>query len=108
MSTKEKFTEEIKNAYSFKEDYITLGDAVYAGECINNLYVIVPLKTLNRHGLITGATGTGKTKTLQVRQAITFYSKPQHSVRKVYLAECIGILFCRFTILCLMEWRRGW
>ena len=35
-----------------------------------------------------------------------FYSKLQHSVQKVYLADCIGILFYRFTILCLMEWRR--
>ena len=66
MSTKEKFTEEIKNAYSFKDDYITLGGTILEGECINNLYVNVPLKTLNRHGLIAGATGTGKTKTLQV------------------------------------------
>jgi len=66
MSTKEKFIEEIKNAYSFKDDYITLGGTIYEGECINNLYVNVPLKTLNRHGLIAGATGTGKTKTLQV------------------------------------------
>ena len=66
MSTKEKFTEEIKNSYSFKDDYITLGGTIFEGECINNLYVNVPLKTLNRHGLIAGATGTGKTKTLQV------------------------------------------
>jgi hypothetical protein len=66
MSTKEKFTEEIKNAYSFNDDYITLGGTIFEGECINNLYVNVPLKTLNRHGLIAGATGTGKTKTLQV------------------------------------------
>ncbi len=66
MSTKEKFIEEIKSAYSFKDDYITLGGTIYEGECINNLYVNVPLKTLNRHGLIAGATGTGKTKTLQV------------------------------------------
>lgn len=66
MNIKEKFTEEIKNAYSFKDDYITLGGTIFEGECINNLYVNVPLKTLNRHGLIAGATGTGKTKTLQV------------------------------------------
>jgi hypothetical protein len=66
MSTKEKFIQEIKNAYSFKEDYITLGGTIYDGECINNLFVNIPLKTLNRHGLIAGATGTGKTKTLQV------------------------------------------
>jgi len=66
MSAKEKFTEEIKKAYSFKDDYITLGGTIFDGECINNLYVNAPLKTLNRHGLIAGATGTGKTKTLQV------------------------------------------
>jgi uncharacterized protein len=66
MSTKEKFIEEIKNAYTFKEDYITLGGTIFNGECINNLFVNIPLKTLNRHGLIAGATGTGKTKTLQV------------------------------------------
>jgi len=66
MSIKEKFIEEIKNAYSFEEDFFTLGGAIFEGECVNNLYVNVPLKTLNRHGLIAGATGTGKTKTLQV------------------------------------------
>ena len=36
------------------------------GETLSNAFVKVPLKTLNRHGLIAGATGTGKTKTLQV------------------------------------------
>ena len=66
MSIKAKFEEEIKTAYSFKGDYITLGGAIYEGECINNLFVNIPLKTLNRHGLIAGATGTGKTKTLQI------------------------------------------
>ncbi len=66
MSTIEKFTEEIKNAHSFKDDFITLGGAIFEGECINNLFINIPLKTLNRHGLIAGATGTGKTKTLQV------------------------------------------
>jgi len=32
----------------------------------HNAHIKIPLKTLNRHGLISGATGTGKTKTLQV------------------------------------------
>ena len=35
-------------------------------ETITNAFVKLPLKTINRHGLIAGATGTGKTKTLQV------------------------------------------
>lgn len=66
MNTKEKFIEEIKTAYSFKEDYFTLGGTIFEGECIINSFINIPLKTLNRHGLIAGATGTGKTKTLQV------------------------------------------
>jgi DNA helicase HerA-like ATPase len=66
MNDKEKFVEEISSSYSFEGDYITLGGAIYEGECINNLFVNIPLKTLNRHGLIAGATGTGKTKTLQI------------------------------------------
>ena len=36
------------------------------GQTIKDAFVNVPLKTMNRHGLIAGATGTGKTKTLQV------------------------------------------
>ena len=36
------------------------------GEVMENTVIHLPLKTMNRHGLIAGATGTGKTKTLQV------------------------------------------
>lgn len=36
------------------------------GKDIVDVQVRVPLSTLNRHGLIAGATGTGKTKSLQV------------------------------------------
>lgn len=36
------------------------------GACLTNTLVRVPLETLNRHGLIAGATGSGKTKTLQI------------------------------------------
>lgn len=43
-----------------------MGAAMYEGETVTDAYVKIPLKTLNRHGLIAGATGTGKTKTLQV------------------------------------------
>ena len=66
MKTTETFQKDINEGNSFKGDYITLGSAMLDGKTISNTFVNVPLKTMNRHGLIAGATGTGKTKTLQV------------------------------------------
>ncbi|MGH1388457.1 helicase HerA-like domain-containing protein [Kordia sp.] len=66
MSSKYNFIEHIEKGYVTKGDYITMGAAMYEGETVTDAYVKIPLKTLNRHGLIAGATGTGKTKTLQV------------------------------------------
>ena len=66
MSRTETFFNHIKDGNTFKGDFITLGSAMLDGETIKDAFVKVPLKTLNRHGLIAGATGTGKTKTLQV------------------------------------------
>lgn len=66
MSQKDEFIKSIKDGNTFKGDFITLGAAMLEGETIGEAHVKVPLKTLNRHGLIAGATGTGKTKTLQV------------------------------------------
>ncbi len=66
MSRKEEFFNHITEGYQSKGDYIILGSAMLDGETVNEAFVKVPLKTLNRHGLIAGATGTGKTKSLQV------------------------------------------
>ncbi|KAB7531544.1 DUF853 family protein [Flagellimonas olearia] len=66
MDNKEKFFEQIEQGYTTKGDYITVGAGMLDGETITNAFIKIPLKTLNRHGLIAGATGTGKTKTLQV------------------------------------------
>ena len=66
MSSKDDFRLYIDEGYTTKGDYITIGAAMLAEEAITNAFVKIPLKTLNRHGLIAGATGTGKTKTLQV------------------------------------------
>jgi len=66
MSQQEKFFEYINNGYHTKGEFMELGAAMLGEETITNAIVKVPLKTLNRHGLIAGATGTGKTKTLQV------------------------------------------
>lgn len=66
MSTKDEFYAHIEKGYTTKGDFITMGAAMLAGETVSGAHVKIPLKTLNRHGLIAGATGTGKTKTLQV------------------------------------------
>ncbi|NNF35608.1 MAG: DUF853 family protein [Saprospiraceae bacterium] len=63
---KEKFTGEIKDGYAFKGESIIMGGAMIDGEVLTENFIRIPLKTLNRHGLIAGATGTGKTKTLQI------------------------------------------
>ncbi|MGB5363557.1 MAG: helicase HerA-like domain-containing protein [Aureibaculum sp.] len=66
MKSKETFFNYINDGYKTKGEYITLGAAMLGEETITDAFVKIPLKTLNRHGLIAGATGTGKTKTLQV------------------------------------------
>ena len=66
MTTTEEFFNHINTGYTTKGDFITLGSAMLEGETLTNAFVKLPLKTLNRHGLIAGATGTGKTKSLQV------------------------------------------
>src|SRR6185503_15928319 len=45
---------------------LTLGAPLHGGECLPEPLVRLPLAMANRHGLIAGATGTGKTKTLQL------------------------------------------
>ena len=66
MNRKEDFSNQINEGYTFKGGFITIGGAILDNEVLPNTYVNIPLKTLNRHGLIAGATGTGKTKTIQV------------------------------------------
>lgn len=66
MADKNKFIEDIKTGYSFKGDSVKIGAAMLDGEVVSEAGIFLPLKTMNRHGLIAGATGTGKTKTLQM------------------------------------------
>lgn len=63
---KESFLDQITKGYFAKGESLILGGALLDGEAIADAHVKIPLKTLNRHGLIAGATGTGKTKTIQV------------------------------------------
>ncbi|MFC6269107.1 helicase HerA-like domain-containing protein [Frigoriflavimonas asaccharolytica] len=66
MADKAKFIQELSTRYTPKGEFITLGKGMFNGEIVTEVDVTIPLKTINRHGLIAGATGTGKTKTLQV------------------------------------------
>lgn len=63
---KEAFFDHITSNYAPEGAAITMGAAMLEGEALTHAYVKIPLKTMNRHGLIAGATGTGKTKTLQI------------------------------------------
>src|SRR5688500_662073 len=60
------FGKTIGDAYRFEGDSIELGRGVHDGAVVPEAVVRLPLATSNRHGLIAGATGTGKTRTLQL------------------------------------------
>lgn len=66
MANKAAFSEAIQQGYTFSGNALVLGGAMVDGEAVPGLQVKIPLRTLNRHGLIAGATGTGKTKSLQL------------------------------------------
>jgi DNA helicase HerA-like ATPase len=60
------FRSEMAAGYTFDEPVIVLGSPIQGDEVLSEVRVQVPLSRVNRHGLIAGATGTGKTKTLQL------------------------------------------
>jgi uncharacterized protein len=66
MELKDRFIDSIKSGYTFKGESILLGSAILDGDQETGCKIKIPLRMMNRHGLIAGATGTGKTKTLQV------------------------------------------
>ena len=66
MANKEAFVQSVQEGYQFKGEHFRIGTAMLDGEILAGSDVLLPLRTMNRHGLIAGATGTGKTKTLQV------------------------------------------
>lgn len=63
---KEAFIEQISKAYTFQGSSIILGCGMYEGQVVKETIIKLPLRMMNRHGLIAGATGTGKTKSLQL------------------------------------------
>lgn len=66
MPNQSSFLQTVTTGYQFKGDRVKIGSAMLNGEVVTGADVFLPLRTLNRHGLIAGATGTGKTKTLQM------------------------------------------
>src|SRR4051812_35254881 len=66
MANAASFQELINSGYTFKGESAKIGVAMLDGVAVPGADILLPLKTMNRHGLIAGATGTGKTKTLQM------------------------------------------
>ena len=62
----DSFDTAIRAAYEFDGGEVKLGAAMHDGATLPDAVIRFPLAMLNRHGLVAGATGTGKTKTLQV------------------------------------------
>lgn len=65
MSLPDELIKNMQDGYATTGASLVLGAPLYNGECAAAAPVKVPMRTMNRHGLIAGATGTGKTKTLQ-------------------------------------------
>ncbi|WP_371677537.1 helicase HerA-like domain-containing protein [Streptomyces sp. NBC_01276] len=57
---------QIAAGYAFTGPALELGALLWDGACLPDRQIRIPLSMLNRHGLVAGATGTGKTKTLQL------------------------------------------
>ncbi len=61
-----KVMDAARAAFPAASNAVTLGAIVHDGECQPEPIVSIPISMVNRHGLIAGATGTGKTRTLQL------------------------------------------
>ncbi|HEY0371716.1 MAG TPA: helicase HerA-like domain-containing protein [Thermoanaerobaculia bacterium] len=60
------FDETYKTAYGFTDPGIDVGHVLREGSATGDLPIRIPLRMMNRHGMIAGSTGTGKTRTLQL------------------------------------------
>src|SRR5580765_6474851 len=77
MADQSAFLSAVKTGYSFKTESVKIGIGMLNGKPVTGADINLPLKTMNRHGLIAGATGTGKTKTLQmISEALSNASVP--------------------------------
>lgn len=64
--SRESFIASMNASYTSPGATIYLGAGVLEGQIIADAKINVPLRMMNRHGLVTGATGSGKTRTLQL------------------------------------------
>ncbi len=60
------FDETYRAAYSFTDPCLEVGHVLRDGTPAAELPIRIPLRMMNRHGMIAGSTGTGKTRTLQL------------------------------------------
>ncbi|MEU4091241.1 helicase HerA-like domain-containing protein [Streptomyces sp. NPDC026673] len=75
----------IAEGYAFTGPALELGALLWEDRVLPGAPVRVPLAVLNRHGLVAGATGTGKTKTLQlIAEQLSAHGVP------VFLADIKG------------------
>ena len=81
------FRDEMSRGYTLSEPGLVLGSALAGDDVLVEPRVQVALSMLNRHGLIAGATGTGKTKTLQVMAG-----QLSHAGVPVFVADVKGDL----------------
>ena len=65
-ATEDPIAAAVAKGYAFEGSALELGRLMLAADRLTDVPVRVPLAMLNRHGLIGGATGTGKTRTLQL------------------------------------------
>jgi DNA helicase HerA-like ATPase len=81
------FDDTYKASYGFTEPSIEIGHVLREGSATGDLPVRVPLRMMNRHGMIAGSTGTGKTRTLQL-----FAESLSRAGVPVFLADVKGDL----------------
>jgi hypothetical protein len=66
MPDKNDFLAAMKSGYTFKGETIKIGAGMFNGDVVSEAEIFLPLATMNRHGLVAGATGGGKTKSFQM------------------------------------------
>ena len=66
MPDKNDFLAAMKAGYTFKGETIKIGAGMFNGDVVSEAEILLPLATMNRHGLVAGATGGGKTKSFQM------------------------------------------